>query len=216
MASEKDTARNGDIVGLGRQLQSEGLVISGHSEFGGTPARGKHATNSRHYKDLAIDINAPGGITEANDPEWAKKFNDLASRIQGAGFAVKWNDDAAHRNHIHASVGPSEGSVVHAAKGGIFDGPTSGYPAELHGGEMVAPLDANSILMKLAKTPAVAEEASTPMTPSSTIMQKEIFEKVANMNSEIMDNMVRKLDEMVSAIIDGNDTREKILKNNMN
>ncbi len=211
-AFSQTQANTGGIVGLGKQLQSEGLVISGHTQFGGRPARGKHARNSRHYKDLAIDINAPGGITEANDPVWKNKFNDLAFRIQRAGFAVKWNDDANHRDHIHASVGPSEGNIVRAAKGGIFDGPKTGYPAELHGSEMIAPLNTNSVLMKLAKTPAESEEVKQVMKPTSSI-EKETIEKIFSMNSEMMDTMISKLDNMVEALSDGNDTRRKILKN---
>ena len=199
------------IVELGRQLQSQGFVISGHTQFGGRPARGVHAANSRHYRDLAIDINAPGGVTEANDPRWKDRFNDLAVRIQRAGFAVKWNDDSAHKNHIHASVGRPEGRIVRAAQGGVFDGPSSGYPAELHGSEMVAPLDTNSVLMKLAKTPADVTQPNA--LPMPTSIEKETIEKLVTGNQEMLDVMIRKLEDMVSAINDGNDTREKIFKN---
>jgi hypothetical protein len=98
-----------------------------------------------------------------------------------------------------------------AAQGGIFDGPTSGYPAELHGGEMVAPLDANSVLMKLAKTPADATQPNALPTPTS--IEKETIEKLVTGNQEMLDVMIRKLEDMVSAISDGNDVREKIFKN---
>ena len=167
--------QNKDIISLGNQLRDQGLVISGHSAFGGTPARGVHAENSRHYRDLAIDINAPGGITEANNPKWAEKFNDLAERIQGAGFAVKWNDDAAHRNHIHASVGPPEGRIVKAEKGGIFKGPDSGYPAILHGKEAVVPLDNK---FTRSQAPKQANDMSSKM---AAIQDKLSFDKISKM-----------------------------------
>jgi hypothetical protein len=37
-----------------------------------------------------------------------------------------------------------------AKVGGLFSGPTAGYPMELHGTELVVPVNSNSILMKLA------------------------------------------------------------------
>ena len=46
-------------------------------------------------------------------------------------------------------------------------------------------------------------------------MEKEILERVVNMNSELVEGMLSKLGDMVSALADGNDTREKILKNSM-
>jgi hypothetical protein len=43
-----------------------------------------------------------------------------------------------------------EGTIRRAKVGGLFSGPTSGYPMELHGTELVVPVNSNSILMKLA------------------------------------------------------------------
>jgi hypothetical protein len=207
------------IVQLGKALEGQGLLISGHTKFGGRPAKGVHAENSRHYRDLAIDINAPGGITEANNPEWAKKFNDLAVRIQNMGFAVKWNDDPAHDNHIHASVGPPEGKVVKAARGGVFSGASSGYPATLHGTEMVAPLTMDSILMKLAKTSALSAEGDMiekALTGGGTgAAENSNTDAVLKMHSELISVLTNKLDSMIDVLDDGNDTRDKIFKHSM-
>jgi hypothetical protein len=194
-------------------LQTEGLVISGHPAFGGRPARGKHARNSRHYRDLAIDINAPGNIVEADHPQWKTKFNELATRIQGAGFAVKWNDDSNHRNHIHASVGRPEGRIVRADNGGIFDGPDGGYPIEMHGSEMVSPLNMNSVLMKLAKTPATESAKNIAAITSSksddTIKPDALYSNILKMNSDIA-NM---LDRVIDVLENDHSTQSKILKN---
>lgn len=206
-------ANDAGLVALGRQLQSQGLTISGHSAFnpdGKRTTRG-HSNNSRHYRDLAIDINAPGGIVEADHPEWGPRFDRLAAELEASGFSVLWRT-SGHDNHIHASVGPPEGPRVRAAQGGIFDGPSSGYPAELHGGEMVAPLDTNSILMKLAKTPSDVQPVTGVTAPTQTV-EREIVERLASANTEMLDVMVRKLDNMIDAIQNGNDTRDKIFKN---
>lgn len=167
-------------------------------------------TKSAHSRGWAIDVN-PGA-----NPMGSKLITDMPDEVveHARSLGLGWGGDwSSKKDAMHYSAQKNEGGYLKARKGGIFDGPDKGYPVELHGGEMVAPLKQDSVLMKLAKTPATAEEESKPMTPSSSILQKEIFEKVASMNSEMVDNMVRKLDDMVNAIIEGNDTREKILKN---
>ena len=97
----------------------------------------------------------------------------------------------------------------------MFDGPDSGYPVEMHGSEMITPLTQDSILAKLAKTPAETPEISNAISSTAPTMEKEILERVVNMNAELVEGMLSKLGDMVSAISDGNDTREKILKNSM-
>jgi hypothetical protein len=203
------------LVELGRRLQSQGLTISGHSAFnpGGRMTTSGHASNSRHYRDQAIDINAPGGIVEADHPEWGPRFDRIAAELQAAGYSVLWRTQG-HDNHIHASIGPQEGSRVRAARGGVFDGPSSGYPAELHGSEMVAPLDTNSILMKLATTPADSQTSNSVIDPIKTI-ERETVERLVSVNSDMVDILTRKLDDVINAIGDGNDTRNKIFKNTM-
>lgn len=92
-----------DIIGLGKWLQSQGIRVSEHPSFGGVHPE-QHGPNSAHNDGMAIDINAPGGITEANDPVWGKKFDELAQQIKAAGYTVLWRA-RNHENHIHAQIG---------------------------------------------------------------------------------------------------------------
>lgn len=74
------------------------------------------------------------------------------------------------------------------ASGGIVKGPTSGFPATLHGSEMVQPLDKNSILQKLATTPSnVAESEGREHS-------KQLIEETHQ--------MTRKYDEMIKVLSD--------------
>jgi hypothetical protein len=98
------------------------------------------------------------------------------------------------------------GTVVSAAKGGITDGPKSGYPATLHGNEIITPLSPNSILEQLGKTPATTEIAGSSSS-STTNTIKEIY----SMNTEIMELLAGKLDTMISKLSDSNDTQSKLL-----
>jgi flagellum-specific peptidoglycan hydrolase FlgJ len=197
-----------DIAEFAKQLQREfGVEASRHSAFDGTTPTGGHAPNSKHYKDLAVDINAPGGIREWDDPKWRATFDRIAEKAREQGYKVFWGDKN-HRDHIHI-----EANKVRAAQGGVFDGPKSGYPAELHGSEMVAPLDTNSILMKLAKTPAASSKMD--MIAQQTRVEKEIVEKISNSNNELIEAFTTKMDAMIEAIADGNDTRDKMFKSSM-
>lgn len=102
-------------------------------------------------------------------------------------------------------------TMPQAASGGIFSGPMSGFPVELHGDELVAPLDPNSILMELATSTAsetVAQEAATPAPESVT----EILEQTRDLNAEMMQVLTQKLDAMIDALEIGNEVSDQILK----
>ena len=61
-----------------------------------------------------------------------------------------------NKHNLHQKYGSKD--PVHfelmASDGGVFDGPKSGYDVQLHGTELVAPLLKDSILMRMAQTPA--------------------------------------------------------------
>lgn len=201
---------SGDIVALGKKLQSEGYTISGHSEFGGQE-KGKHAKDSRHYRDMAIDVNAGAGVVEANDPVQGRKFDQLADSLRAAGYSVLWRTKD-HYDHLHVSVGSQEG--VQAAKGGVFSGSKAGYPATLHGTEIVAPITMNSILMKLAKTSANSPEAAA-LNMAAMGKNDGSMEQMITMHRDLIDVISKKLDSVIDALDDGNTTRTKILKHNL-
>jgi len=60
-----------------------------------------------------------------------------------------------------------------ARDGAIFDGPQKGYKAELHGTELVAPLLKDSILMKLAQTPAKVSQIEDLFGSMTKTMNKD-------------------------------------------
>jgi len=207
--------KSGDVHGPNYPLDKRAIALAKKIQetvpdfryFSAMNDRFHHKLNyvSQHTKGKAIDFTL-------NRKPTKKQGQELESHLRSLG--ANYARDEYNRPTAAATAGHMH--VQFAEKGGVFDGPNSGYPAVLHGSEMVAPLNQDSILMKLAKTPAEADEISQVTSPSPSAMQKEILDRVVNMNSEMMDNMLRKLDDMVSAINDGNDTREKILKNNMN
>jgi hypothetical protein len=197
------------IAELGKYLErTYGVKVSEHSAFtpDGKKVTSGHSKNSKHYKDLAIDVNAPGGIKEWNDENWKRIFDHIAADVKSRGFKVIWGDKE-HKDHMHIE------SPIKAAQGGIFSGPSSGYPAELHGSEMVAPLDTNSILMKLATTPS--STTTNDITTTTSTIEKEIIEKISNTNQETLQILIDKLDDLIDAVEQGNDVRDKMYKSNM-
>jgi hypothetical protein len=92
-----------------------------------------------------------------------------------------------------------------ARDGGIFDGPQKGYKAELHGTELVAPLLKDSILMKLAQTPAKVsqiEEMFGNMSKDMSLVKTDLGGKTLDPNTMLADMMKRKteMEQKVTAL----------------
>ena len=159
----------------------------------------KLSYNSKHKEGKAVDFTIKRAPTRK---EGAALVNML--KMGGATHAIdEYNNPsgAATAGHMHAQF---------AEKGGVFDGPKTGYPAVLHGSEMVAPLKLDSILMKLAKTPALPAAAETAIKKTSTTSNESeaIYMRNVGLNHEI----VRKLDQVIDLLENDNDTQTKILK----
>lgn len=185
------------IIAIAAALQQRGYRVSGHPHYEQTVG---HADKSRHYLGLALDINK-GNYGMAEMEQHKDEFDALQAELKGQGFGVMWGD-AEHRDHLHLQL----------AKGGIVSGPSSGYPATLHGTEVVTPLNMDSILMRLAKTPAAANEADGMLGSTVT---REALDRMSFAHKEMIDVLTRKLDNMIDALDDGNSTRTRILRNSM-
>ena len=158
---------------------------------------------SRHEKGLAVDINS----------------SDV-SALNGLGLLSKHGligGQASSRQGGY--LGDPPHIELKAARGGLFNGPSSGYPVELHGQEIVAPLTMDSILMKLAKTSALSAEGNMieqALTGGGAVASgNNNTDAVLKMHSELISVLTNKLDSMIDVLDDGNDTREKIFKHSM-
>jgi hypothetical protein len=119
-------------------------------------------TKSAHSRGWAIDVNP-----SKNPHTRGKLKTDMPksvvnhARSIGLGWGGDWNSS---KDAMHYSAQENEGGYLKARKGGIFDGPDSGYPVEMHGSEMITPLTQDSVLAKLAKTPAETPEISNAIS----------------------------------------------------
>jgi muramidase (phage lysozyme) len=138
----------------------------------------------------------------------------LAKKISPEKFAdqisMEW---AAMPYHTGASYYDKVGSnkslvsrqafvsaLPQAREGGIFSGSNMGFPVELHGNELVAPLDPNSILAKMLTASPSEAAAMMPNTGSSGV------------SDEMISAMINKFDMMINYLSEGVDIQQKILR----
>ena len=160
--AEGGSVPSGDIVGMGKWLQGQGIRVSENPAFGGVNPvhRGRG-----HYEGRAIDVNAGTGVVEANDPVWGPRFDDIAEKARAAGYTVIWRS-AGHYNHMHIEVpagGGSQGTTPQAAP---------------------PPMNAPSMMPQRPANPGIAfNQASRGMT-----IQQDMLSQMQNVLPIIMNN----------------------------
>ena len=122
---------------------------------------------------------------------------DIASVGKAVGYVDHGGKETSHRAQLAQSI---QAGLPQAREGGIFSGSNMGFPVELHGNELVAPLDPNSILAKML-TASPSEVASMmPNTGSSGV------------SDEMISAMITKFDMMINYLSEGVDIQQKILR----
>ena len=135
-----------------------------------------------------LDSKGQGALTDLTfnmGPSWYKKFPRFTAALEKGDMegAASRLENSAWYGQVGARapkiVDMVRNSSVQAKAGGVFDGSMSGYPATLHGTELVAPIDPQSILMKLAKTPA--DKAPSSAEKSSQSDELATLQQIAQM-----------------------------------
>jgi len=205
--------RMGNAADEGYKYRGRGLIqLTGKSNY------------EKYGKLIGADLVKDPDL--ANDPDIAAKlaaiyFKEKQSRgvdlsnIEQVGKSVGYAGGQAEtqkRTQLAQSYSDKlqSGEIPKAQMGGIFDGPMTGYPVEHHGREITAPLDANSILEKLATTPAAQVAENTTTAPAIT--ETDINDKIVEMLTEKFDTMIAKLDDMINELAESNNTQSDLLK----
>ena len=156
----------------------------------GRPGRGPSGMaiakpgTSKHERGLAVDIQ------NYSDPAAVSAMNQ-----QGL-FQTVPND-------------PVHFELPKAEFGGIFSGPMAGYPVELHGNEIVAPYDPNSMLAKMLTAPPGTEKEIPAI--DTTTQPSNLIRDIQAMNVQMMDMIAVKLDTMIEALGTSNDLQNKLV-----
>jgi hypothetical protein len=184
---------------------AEGFTLSQITAINDYYHAKKHP-NSAHTKGRAIDFI----LNKAPSRDEAQLIRE---NLRGLGFINikdEYNNPTEYTQgaHFHAEV-------PKMAKGGIISGSKSGFPATLHGNEIVIPLDPNSILADLGKKSQ--EQIKTEISSMQSMSGNDkidpvIFQDMARQNQQLMEMIGYKLDNVINKLDTGNDTQNKILK----
>lgn len=173
----------------GRRKLEDQQRIYDTSVRNGTPGRqpngrlvAKPNPNAPHIKGNAIDLQ--------------QGINDTARTNQIlAKYKLKNKYGKADLPHYD----------LYAKDGGVFTGPGSGYPIELHGSEIVVPLNPNSLLMRLSQITADSVEQKKL---ENTLSGKQSV----NGNFELYSRIVSQLDQVFWLIDNTHDYDKKMLR----
>jgi hypothetical protein len=102
---------------------------------------------------------------------------------------------------------------LQAEYGGIFDGPSVGFPSDSDRGKKLGSLNMDSLLMKLAKTGS--DSLNTAVTSTSSATDNFAAEDQGAMNLELYNMIQYKLDNVLNALDSSYSTQSKMLKHSM-
>ena len=216
ISSKPDNVKLGDradLSGMNSTLLSRFFTAA--KEFGRSITVNSAYRSDQHQAELWVRGNILGepGIHTAARPksDTTITYGGKQYKVEGSGVGSKHGrgealdistarrdfDPYLHKYGLHR---PFQNDPPHvelkAEKGGVFTGPSSGYPATLHGTELIAPLVNDSALMMLAKSPATQLDSLKDMKDdkafgslsSASFTQKTmtatINKIVSDMNSE--------------------------------
>ena len=108
-------------------------------------------------------------------------------------------------------------NALKARDGGVFTGPKSGYPIEMHGTEMVIPSTPNSVLNKLAQSSNEVSNMTFSALRKSTTKDgdRPARDETTFLSPEMILDLAKKFDNVIGVLEDSQDTNHKILKHSM-
>jgi hypothetical protein len=140
---------------------------------------------------------------------------DLMARY-GASQVAGHGETSSHKNSEEGKTlaNALRSGRIEAEKGGVTSGPRTGYPATLHGNEMIVPIDPNSLLVELGKKSKseIENQLSQKGESLGGGTSSESFKELASINQSMMEMMSNKLDAVINRLETSNDTQGKLLR----
>ena len=217
-ANPKTSDTQGEGYGLDPKLL-EGIVSLQRADFGDLTLQ--HITalndyyhalnfnNTSHKEGRAVDFT----VNKTPTPEQSAKIINI---LKGIGFN-KVNDEynnptaTTQGKHFHAEVPAQE--LPSLDMGGLVRGPKSGFPAMLHGNEMVIPLSPDSLLAELGRKSSEQINTETKNAQQAeSLSTSNIKDDLIRANEMIAKVLTNKLDEVILKLDAGNQVSNKILR----
>jgi hypothetical protein len=197
------------LIELAKQVQATAPGFMYFSGFNDNYHQ-ENTPNSRHTKGLAFDmvVNPGRGKSKPSkeDDERIQKAIYAAGSQYGVNVKNEYEDTSGKfrtGGHYHVEL-----PLPRAFDGGIFNGPKSGYPVELHGREAIVPLPnfGDNVSVNSQSGGASKNSLSNVMGDSSssndfTMMMGDMFSMMEN-----------KLDDMIDKLNTGNNYSDKLVK----
>lgn len=203
----------GHLIGDGKSLPPEM-----NREFSDEEVMAMFEKDYAHHRSAAMNIpgfdkldgRGQGALTDLTfnmGPSWISKWPKLKKQLeegdtQSAAKNLeqsKWYGQVGNRAPTVVSL-LRDSSKVSANLEGIAQGPESGYNATLHGNELIKRLTKDSILDKLANTPAGDMFNNTA---SGKVDNTELI--------ELMKEFVAKMDDLIDAQSNSNSIQSELL-----
>lgn len=174
------------------------------------------------YANDTIAEGVSRWVTGTARPVASRTSNYASDLARAAGVNTSFPVRSLSDSQLRALVikqqvheGFREGTVRRAKVGGLFTGPTSGYPMELHGTELIVPVNSNSILMKLAtEAETTANDAISNLTQvqktNAAINGKTV--RVPAIDIKRIESISSMFDRIIDVIDATDDIDKKILR----
>lgn len=176
----------------------------------------------KNYKDLTIG-QAISRYAPPSENNTANYINTVVKATGAAPTTPLQGLSSSQRSAMLSAMERIEGfkqgkvEVLKAKAGGVFSGPKSGYPIEMHGTEMVIPMSSNSVLGKLAKSST--EVSNMTFSALRKVAAKDEThphkEDSTFLNPEMIFELSKKFDNVIEVLEDHYSTNHKILKRSM-
>jgi hypothetical protein len=194
------------LLEIAKQVQSS---IPGFNYFSGfnDQYHQENSPRSQHTKGLAFDFTVnPGQGKSKPSKEDSDKIIKMLGGMGLSGIKNEYDNpsDKATGGHFHAEL-----AMPKAYDGGVFDGPTSGYPVEMHGREAFVPLPDPSSKIRI-ETPTSKQPLSSVMADNS--VSTSTSTTMNGMMTDIFGMMSSKMDDMIDLLDRGNNYSDKLVK----
>jgi hypothetical protein len=177
-----------------------------------------HAGKTDKKPDIG-NRNSVGMALVAKDDKDLTKEQMMSAFALGQQLMGKYGISAVYghgetSSHKNSQEGVTIANALRSGKiqadaGGVVSGPDSGFPATLHGKEMIVPLQGDSLLEKLGKMSA--DQLKQEMSTGSDKMQSTI-QSMLEMNQRTSQEWISKLDTMINVLENSRSTQEKTLR----
>jgi hypothetical protein len=162
-------------------------------------------TKSAHSRGWAIDVNPQ---QNPDTGRGGRLITDMPSEVvtEAKRVGLGWGGDwKSKKDAMHFSAQKNEGGWLKAANGGIFTGVDT-VPAGIAEAQKVGSLDPSSLIAKMGKTTVEEVSAVTKEEPNNLEV---------DLTPELLAMIEGKLEKVLFALENNQDTHDRILKNSM-